>query len=82
MRGIDHQLARLAALGRHRGKDLVEHAQPAPADELVVDRLVAAGSVRTPQRQNLERITVLAQSIQVLRMRKQATWGTSKSSLQ
>ena len=40
MCGIDHQLIRLAALGRQRSKDLVEHAQPAPADESLVDRLV------------------------------------------
>src|SRR4051812_19752659 len=29
-----------AAFGRERGEDLVEHAQPAPAHEPVVDRLV------------------------------------------
>ncbi len=42
MRGIDHQLIRLAALRSQCGKDLVEHAKPAPADEPVVDRLVRA----------------------------------------
>jgi hypothetical protein len=36
---IDHQLIRLACLGRQCCEDFVEHAQPAPADEAVVDRL-------------------------------------------
>jgi hypothetical protein len=36
---IDHQLVRLPALRRERCEDLVEHAEPAPADEAVVDRL-------------------------------------------
>ena len=40
MRGIDHQLIRLATLRSQRGKDLVEHSHPAPADEPVVGRLV------------------------------------------
>jgi hypothetical protein len=37
--GVDHQLLRLVALGRQFGEDLVEHVQPAPADESVVDRV-------------------------------------------
>ncbi len=37
---VDHQLAGLASLGAERGKDAIEHAQAAPADEAVVDRLV------------------------------------------
>lgn len=37
---IDHQLVLLSTLGSQRGKDLVEHAQPTPADEPIVDRLV------------------------------------------
>jgi hypothetical protein len=40
VRGIDHQPVGLAAVGRQLGKDAVEHAQAAPADEPVVDRLV------------------------------------------
>jgi hypothetical protein len=39
VRGVDHDPLRLAPLGQ-RGEDLVEHAQPAPADGAVVDRLV------------------------------------------
>jgi hypothetical protein len=42
VRGVDHDPLRLAALLGQRGEDLVEHAQPAPADEAVVDRLVRA----------------------------------------
>jgi hypothetical protein len=42
MRGIDHQLIGLAAFRRQRGEDLVEHAQAAPADEPIIDRLVRA----------------------------------------
>lgn len=38
--GIDHQPIRLAALGRQLGEDAIEHAQTAPADEAVIDRLV------------------------------------------
>jgi hypothetical protein len=41
-RGVDHDPLRLAALLGQRGEDLVEHAQPAPADEAIVDRLVRA----------------------------------------
>ena len=40
MRGVDHDPSRLAALARQLGEDLVEHAQAAPADKPVVDRLV------------------------------------------
>jgi hypothetical protein len=40
MCGVDHDPLSLAALARQFGEDLVEHAQPAPADEPVVDRLV------------------------------------------
>ena len=39
---VDHQLVGLAALGRQPGEDPVEHAQSAPADEAVIDRLVRA----------------------------------------
>ena len=42
MRRADHQLIRLAALGRQCRKDLVEHPQPTPSDEAVVDRLMRA----------------------------------------
>ena len=38
--GVDHQLVRLPAFGRQLSKNPVEHAQAAPADETVVDRLV------------------------------------------
>ena len=52
VRGIDHQPIRLAALGRQLGKDAVEHAQLAPADEAVVDRLVwPIGRRRIPSAQ-------------------------------
>ena len=34
--GVDHQLIGLAALGRERGEDLVEHAKSAPAHEPVL----------------------------------------------
>lgn len=40
--GVDHQPIRLPALGGGLGEDAVEHAQAAPADEPVVDRLVRA----------------------------------------
>jgi hypothetical protein len=40
--GVDHETVGLAALGRQRGEDLIEHPQTAPADETVVDRLVRA----------------------------------------
>ena len=40
MGGIDHQPIGLPALGSELGEDPVEHAQAAPADEAVVDRLV------------------------------------------
>jgi len=42
MRGVDHDPLRLGAVARQRGENLVEHAQPAPADEAVVDCLVRA----------------------------------------
>ena len=38
--GVDHEPVGFAAFGRQRGKDPVEHAQTAPPDETVVDRLV------------------------------------------
>ena len=40
MGGIDHQPVRLSALGREFSEDAVEHAQAAPADEAIIDRLV------------------------------------------
>ena len=40
--GVDHQLIRLATLGCEFGEDTVEHAEAAPANEPVVDRLVRA----------------------------------------
>jgi hypothetical protein len=40
MGGIDHQLLGTAALCSQFGQDAVEYAQPAPADEAVVDGLV------------------------------------------
>ena len=52
MRGVDHQLVGLAALGRQRRKDAVEDAQAAPADGPVVYCLVRAvilGSVAPAQ---------------------------------
>src|SRR3984885_13541790 len=42
MRGVDHEPLRFAALARQFGENLVEHAQAAPADEPIVDRLVRA----------------------------------------
>lgn len=42
MGGVDHQLVGLTALGRQLGEDPVEHAQTAPADGPIVDRLVWA----------------------------------------
>ena len=42
MRGVDHDPLRFAALARQFGEYLVEHAQAAPADEPIVDRLVRA----------------------------------------
>lgn len=41
--GIDHQSIRLPAFGCQLGQDAVEHAQAAPADEPVVDRLAFTG---------------------------------------
>jgi len=43
---VDHQPVRLAALGRERREDAVEHAHPASAEEAVVDRLVRAKVAR------------------------------------
>src|ERR1700683_56421 len=40
MRGVDHDPLQLAALARQFGENLVEHAQAAPANEPIVDRLV------------------------------------------
>jgi hypothetical protein len=40
MRGVDHHSLRLAALVRQRCENLVEHAQAAPANEPIVDRLM------------------------------------------
>ena len=42
MRGVDHDPLGLGALARQFGEDRVEHAQPAPANEPVIDRLVRA----------------------------------------
>src|ERR1700684_2272364 len=42
MRGVDHDPLRFAALARQFGENLVEHAQTAPANEPIVDRLVRA----------------------------------------
>src|SRR5471030_2264439 len=42
MSGVDHDPLRLTAFAHQLGEDVVEHAQPAPADEAVVDRLVRA----------------------------------------
>jgi hypothetical protein len=44
--GVDHQPVRLGAFACQFGEDPVEHTQPAPADEAVVDRLVRAVGVR------------------------------------
>jgi hypothetical protein len=40
VRGIDHQPVRGVAARRQFGEDPVEHTEPAPAGEAVVDRLV------------------------------------------
>src|ERR1700733_9187206 len=40
MRGVDHDPLRLAALVRQGCENLIEHAQAAPANEPIVDRLV------------------------------------------
>jgi hypothetical protein len=40
MGSIDHQLIRLAALGGQFSQDPIEDAEPAPADEAIIDRLV------------------------------------------
>eukprot|EP01038_Epipyxis_sp_PR26KG_P017263 gene17264-23801_t len=42
VRGVDHDPVGLACLARQLCKYAVEHAQAAPADEAVVDRLVRA----------------------------------------
>ena len=42
MCGVDHNPLRLGTLARQFGENLVEHAQPAPANEPVVDRLMRA----------------------------------------
>lgn len=42
VRGVDHQPVRLGPFACQFGKDPVEHAQTAPADEAVLDRLVWA----------------------------------------
>jgi len=40
MRRVDHDAFRPGALAREGGEDAIEDAQPAPADEAVVQRLV------------------------------------------
>ena len=40
MCAVDHKALRWAALGGQRGEDAVEHAQTAPTDEVVVERLM------------------------------------------
>ena len=42
MGGVDHDPLRFAALARQFGENLVEHAQAAPSNEPIVDRLVRA----------------------------------------
>src|SRR3984957_13465282 len=42
MRGVDHDPLRFAALARQFGENLVEHAQAAPSNKPIVDRLVRA----------------------------------------
>lgn len=42
VRSVEHQLVRRPAASGKGGEDLVEYAEPAPADEAVVDRLVPA----------------------------------------
>src|SRR5580692_681024 len=42
MRGVDHDPLRFAALARQFGENLVEHAQAAPSNKPIVDRLVPA----------------------------------------
>ena len=42
MGGVDHQPGRFAGLARQFGKNLVEHAEAAPAHEPIVDRLMRA----------------------------------------
>jgi hypothetical protein len=42
MGGVDHELVRLSTLGSQSSEDAVEHAEPAPADEPVIDGLVRA----------------------------------------
>src|ERR1700733_4584776 len=42
MRGVDHDPLRFAALARQFGENLVEHAQAAPSNKSIVDRLVRA----------------------------------------
>jgi hypothetical protein len=37
---VDHQPLGLASLGRQLGEDPVEHAQSAPANKAIIDRLV------------------------------------------
>ena len=44
MGGVDHQPGRFAGLARQFGKNLVEHAEAAPAHEPIVDRLMRAYS--------------------------------------
>jgi hypothetical protein len=52
--GVDHQPLRLRALARQLREDAIEHAQPAPPHEAVVDRLVrAVGRRRIPPTQTV-----------------------------
>ena len=61
---VEHQPIGLAAPGYQRGEDPVEHAQAAPADEAVVDRLVRTILARriapTPVRLSDERLTTVS----------------------
>ena len=43
---VDHHTLGLGALARKSREDLVEHAEPAPADEAIVERLVRAVRLR------------------------------------
>jgi hypothetical protein len=72
MRGVDHQLVRLATLGRQRRENAVEDAEAAPADEPVVDCLVRAVVLRSIAPAWPLRIT----KIMPLMTRRSSTRGT------
>jgi len=69
--GVDQQPIRLASLRRQRREDAVEHAEPAPADEAVVNRVMPVLSFGASRQRSPLRIT----KIMSLMIRRSSTPG-------